>query len=70
MPHFVRNPAVRRSDWNVVMVIFGTEGQGLKQFIGLGAAFLLSALIGLEREVYDVAVVVIVAMTPLCPSNL
>jgi uncharacterized membrane protein YhiD involved in acid resistance len=52
------------------MVIFGTEGQGLKQFIGLGAAFLLSALIGLEREVYDVAVVVIVAMTPLCPSNL
>jgi putative Mg2+ transporter-C (MgtC) family protein len=33
------------------MVIFGTEGQGLKQFIELGAAFLLSALIGLEREV-------------------
>ena len=33
------------------MVIFGTEGQGLKQFIELGTAFLLSALIGLEREV-------------------
>ena len=32
------------------MVIFGTEGQGLKQFMELGAAFLLSALIGLERE--------------------
>src|SRR5580698_5217461 len=33
------------------MVIFGTAGQGLKQFIELGTAFLLSALIGLEREV-------------------
>jgi hypothetical protein len=33
------------------MVIFGTEGQELKQLIELGAAFLLSALIGLEREV-------------------
>jgi MgtC family len=33
------------------MVIFGTVGQGLKQFIELGTAFLLSALIGLEREV-------------------
>jgi putative Mg2+ transporter-C (MgtC) family protein len=33
------------------MMIFGTEGQGLKQFIELGTAFLLSALIGLEREV-------------------
>ncbi len=33
------------------MVIFGIDGQGLKQFIELGTAFLLSALIGLEREV-------------------
>jgi len=33
------------------MVIFGAEGQQLKQFIELGTAFLLSALIGLEREV-------------------
>src|SRR5271170_324248 len=33
------------------MVIFRTEGQALKQFIEPGAAFLPSALIGLEREV-------------------
>jgi putative Mg2+ transporter-C (MgtC) family protein len=33
------------------MGIFGTDGQGLTQFIELGAAFLLSAAIGLEREV-------------------
>ena len=33
------------------MVIFGTDGQGVKQFVELGAAFFLSALIGLEREV-------------------
>jgi putative Mg2+ transporter-C (MgtC) family protein len=33
------------------MVIFWTEGQGPKQFIELGTAFLLSGLIGLEREV-------------------
>ena len=30
------------------MVIFRTDGQGLKQFIELGITFLLSALIGLE----------------------
>jgi hypothetical protein len=33
------------------MAIFGTNGQGIKQFLELGAAFLLSAAIGLEREV-------------------
>ncbi|WP_158793333.1 MgtC/SapB family protein [Granulicella sp. L60] len=32
------------------MVNFSTEGQGIKQFMELGAAFLLSAAIGLERE--------------------
>jgi len=32
------------------MVTFSTEGQGIKQFMELGAAFLLSAAIGLERE--------------------
>ena len=30
---------------------FQTDGQGIKQFLELGAAFLLSATIGLEREV-------------------
>jgi putative Mg2+ transporter-C (MgtC) family protein len=33
------------------MGIFATDGQGLKQFLELGTAFLLSAAIGLEREV-------------------
>lgn len=33
------------------MLIGETGGQGLRQFTELGAAFLLSALIGLEREV-------------------
>jgi putative Mg2+ transporter-C (MgtC) family protein len=33
------------------MAIFGSDGQGIKQFLELGAAFLLSAAIGLEREV-------------------
>jgi hypothetical protein len=32
------------------MAIFGTEGQGLKQFIELGTAFLFSALIGLDGK--------------------
>jgi putative Mg2+ transporter-C (MgtC) family protein len=32
-------------------MLFSTEGQGAKQFIELGAAFLLSAAIGLEREI-------------------
>ena len=33
------------------MGIFATDGQGFKQFLELGTAFLLSAAIGLEREV-------------------
>jgi putative Mg2+ transporter-C (MgtC) family protein len=33
------------------MGILATEGQGFKQFLELGTAFLLSAAIGLEREV-------------------
>lgn len=33
------------------MLIFPTDGQGLKQFLELGVAFLLSAAIGLEREI-------------------
>ena len=33
------------------MPLFETAGQGLKQFAELGAAFLLSAIIGLEREI-------------------
>lgn len=33
------------------MGIFATDGQGFKQFLELGSAFLLSAAIGLEREV-------------------
>ena len=33
------------------MPLFETAGQGLKQFVELGAAFLLSAIIGLEREI-------------------
>src|SRR5580698_8258984 len=33
------------------MEIFATNGQGLKQLLELGTAFLLSAAIGLEREV-------------------
>jgi putative Mg2+ transporter-C (MgtC) family protein len=33
------------------MGILGTDGQGFKQFVELGTAFLLSAAIGLEREV-------------------
>lgn len=32
-------------------MLFSIEGEGVKQFIELGAAFLLSAAIGLEREV-------------------
>jgi putative Mg2+ transporter-C (MgtC) family protein len=32
-------------------MLFSTERQGAKQFIELGAAFLLSAAIGLEREI-------------------
>ena len=32
------------------MHIFQTDGEGLEQFAELGAAFLLSALVGLERE--------------------
>jgi putative Mg2+ transporter-C (MgtC) family protein len=32
------------------MQIFQTDGEGLKQFAELGAAFFLSAVIGLERE--------------------
>ena len=32
------------------MLISGTDGQGVKQFLELGCAFLLSAAIGLERE--------------------
>jgi putative Mg2+ transporter-C (MgtC) family protein len=33
------------------MLIPGTDGQGVKQFLELGAAFLFSAAIGLEREI-------------------
>ena len=33
------------------MPLFQTDGQGARQFIELAAAFVLSALIGLEREV-------------------
>src|ERR1700749_3194313 len=33
------------------MEIFATNGQGLKQLLELGTEFLLSAAIGLEREV-------------------
>jgi putative Mg2+ transporter-C (MgtC) family protein len=33
------------------MLISDTDGQGLNQFLELGAAFLLSAAIGLEREI-------------------
>jgi len=33
------------------MPLFQTDGQGFKQLVELGAAFCLSALIGLEREV-------------------
>jgi putative Mg2+ transporter-C (MgtC) family protein len=33
------------------MGIFATDGQGFKQFLELGSAFLLSAAKGLEREV-------------------
>ena len=33
------------------MPLFQSDGQGLKQFAELGAAFILSALVGLEREV-------------------
>ena len=33
------------------MSLFQTDGQGLKQLMELGSAFVLSALVGLEREV-------------------
>jgi putative Mg2+ transporter-C (MgtC) family protein len=33
------------------MAAMNMDGQGTKQFLELGAAFLLSALIGLEREI-------------------
>ncbi len=33
------------------VLIFEAEGQGLRQFIELGIAFLLSAAVGLEREI-------------------
>ena len=33
------------------MAIWQTGGQGMKQFAELGAAFVLSAIIGLEREI-------------------
>ena len=33
------------------MLIAATDGQGAKQFVELGTAFLLSAAIGLEREI-------------------
>ena len=33
------------------MLIFQSDGQGIKQFLELGEAFLLSAAIGLEREI-------------------
>ena len=33
------------------MPLFEIAGQGIKQFVELGAAFLLSATIGLEREI-------------------
>ncbi len=35
----------------MVMPIFGTDGQGAEQFAELGIAFVLSAAIGLEREI-------------------
>jgi len=33
------------------MQIFQSDGQGIKQFLELGAAFLLSGAVGLEREI-------------------
>jgi putative Mg2+ transporter-C (MgtC) family protein len=33
------------------MTMLGTGGQGIKQFLELGSAFFLSALVGLEREI-------------------
>ena len=33
------------------MMISDTDGQGVRQFIDLGTAFLLSASVGLEREI-------------------
>jgi putative Mg2+ transporter-C (MgtC) family protein len=33
------------------MLISATDGQGVRQFVELGTAFLLSAAIGLEREI-------------------
>lgn len=33
------------------MLISGTDGQGAKQFMELGMAFLLSAAVGMEREI-------------------
>ncbi len=33
------------------MPLFQTDGQGLKQVVELGAAFLLPALVGLELEI-------------------
>jgi putative Mg2+ transporter-C (MgtC) family protein len=37
--------------YSVRMLISGMDGQGARQFVELGAAFLLSAAIGLEREI-------------------
>ncbi len=39
------------SHWNLSLRALDMDGQGTKQFLELGAAFLLSALIGLEREI-------------------
>jgi putative Mg2+ transporter-C (MgtC) family protein len=33
------------------MFLSAMDGQGVKQFLGLGAAFVLSAAVGLEREI-------------------
>jgi len=37
--------------YTVAMLISEMDGQGVKQFLELGCAFLLSAAIGLEREI-------------------
>src|SRR5271168_787347 len=44
-------PPTVRGGYTVAMLIPEMDGQGVKQFLELGSAFLLSAAIGLEREI-------------------
>ena len=46
-----RTLAIIIRGYTVAMLISEMEGQGVKQFRELGSAFLLSAAIGLEREI-------------------